>query len=205
MITVFKTWGIPKWIKVDNGRPFGDPQLELIPPLSLWLIGLGIKVIWNKPRSPKQNAKVERSQRTMANWTEFHKCKNSFDLQLCLWEKADFYNFHFPMKRFNNKKLVEKFPELVFTGQKWNPANFKIERALEFLSKGNWKRTVSKVGQIPMYNSRFSVGAKYKHQRVSIKLCPDDNTWQVFDYLGSLIKSLPTNFDSKSVWHLDFS
>ena len=33
--------GIPYWIKVDNGRPLGDPRLELIPPLALWLIGLG--------------------------------------------------------------------------------------------------------------------------------------------------------------------
>jgi len=205
LITVFKTWGIPKWIKVDNGRPFGDPQLELIPPLSLWLIGLGIKVIWNTPRCPQQNAKVERAQGVMAKWTEFRKCKDTFDLQLRLWQEANFYNYNFPIRTLNNKTRKEYFPNLAFTGQKWNPKNLKLNRVLAFLSKGNWKRTVSKVGQIPMYNKRFSVGVAYKHQRISISICPNQNTWKVYDQLGVLIKSVPTNFNEKSVWHLGYS
>jgi hypothetical protein len=56
---VFKTFGVPSWIKVDNGRPLGDPQLEIIPPLALWLLCLGIKVIWNRPATPQDNAKVK--------------------------------------------------------------------------------------------------------------------------------------------------
>ena len=152
------------------------------------MIGLGIKVIWNKPRSPKENAKVERSQGVMARWTEFKKCHDTFDLQQRLWEEANFYNYHFPIRGFENKTRKEQFPKLAFTGQKWNPKNFKLNRMLTFLSKGSWKRTVSKVGQIPMYNKRFSVGMPYKHQTVSIKLCPDKNTWEVFDPLGILIE-----------------
>ena len=76
LIVIFKSHGIPDWIKVDNGRPFGDPQMELIPPLALWLIGLGIQVIWNRPGTPQDNAKVERSQGVMARWTEYAKSKN---------------------------------------------------------------------------------------------------------------------------------
>lgn len=190
---------------MDNGRPFGDPQLELIPPISLWLIGLGIQVIWNKPRCPQQNAKVERCQEVMARWTEFKKCKNAFDLQIRLWEEANFYNYHFPIRAFNNQTRKKCFPSLSFTGQKWNPKNLKLKRSLNFLSKGNWKRTVSTAGQIQMYSKRFSVGIAYKYQRVSIKMCPSKNTWNVFDPLGKLIKSVPTNFNTKSVWHLDFS
>lgn len=81
LITIFKNHGAPDWIKVDNGRPFGDPKLELIPPLALWLIGLGIKVIWNRPATPQDNAKVERSQGVMGRWTEYTKCKDTFELQ----------------------------------------------------------------------------------------------------------------------------
>ena len=60
----FEQWGLPKSIKVDNGKPFGDPQRSSVPVLALWLIGLGVEVIWNPPRSPRANAKVERMQGT---------------------------------------------------------------------------------------------------------------------------------------------
>lgn len=205
LITVFKTWGVPKWIKVDNGRPLGDPQLELIPPLSLWLIGLGIKVIWNKPRCPQQNAKVERGQSTMARWTDLEKCTDSFDLQIRLWKQAHFYNYHFPLRNLNGKKRIEAYPKLAFSNQKWKPRKMSLKRILVFLSKGNWKRTVSKVGQINMYDRRFSVGIAYKNQRVSIKLCPNKNTWEIYDPVGKHIKSVPTKFSKRTFWQLDLS
>jgi transposase InsO family protein len=205
LITVFKNWGIPRWIKVDNGRPFGDPQLELIPPLSLWLIGLGIKVIWNKPRCPQQNAKVERSQDTMARWTDSEKCKDYFDLQLRLWEQAHFYNYHFPLRAFKNITRIEVFPKLIHSARNWNPNALSLEPILAFLSKGTWKRSVSKVGQINMYNRKFSVGMAYKGQRVSIKLCPIRNSWIIYDSVGKYIKSVPTKFTKHTFWQLDLS
>lgn len=205
LITIFKNWGVPQWIKVDNGRPFGDPTLEVIPVLALWLIALGIKVIWNRPRMPQDNAKVERRQDVLGNWTEFRKAKDTFDLQVRLWEESHFYNYHFPIRRLNNQKRIEAFPQLAFTGRPWNPNDFELQRALDFLAKGNWERKVTTSGQVIIYGRRFSVGRPYRHQRVSIKLCPTQNHWKVFDANGSLIKSQPTSFSEKSLWALDLS
>ena len=106
LITIFKNWGVPQWLKVDNGRPFGDPRRETIPALALWLIALGIKVIWNRPRTPQDNAKVERSQGVLSHWTEFEKATDYFDLQIRLWKEADFHNYHFPLRRFGYQGLV---------------------------------------------------------------------------------------------------
>ena len=61
MKQIFEQWGLPSYIRVDNGKPFGDPQRCSIPELGLWLIGLGIEVVWNRPRTPKDNATVERN------------------------------------------------------------------------------------------------------------------------------------------------
>lgn len=204
-MTVFKIWGIPKWIKVDNGRPLGDPQLELIPPLALWLIALGIVVIWNRPKTPQDNAKVERGQGVLAKWTEFEKCQDTFALQVRLWEEAQFYNYHFPIRRLKHKKRIEVFPQLGFTGKCWNPADFDIQRALNFLAKGTWERKVSVNGQFSHYGNRFNVGTTYKHQRISIKLSPKDNQWKVYDEKAEFIKEFPTNFSIKTIWNLDFS
>jgi hypothetical protein len=202
---VFKTFGVPSWIKVDNGRPLGDPQLEIIPPLALWLLCLGIKVIWNRPATPQDNAKVERSQGVMSKWTEYTKCKDTFALQVRLWEEADFYNYHFPIKRQRGKKRIELFPKLAHTGKHWDPSNFKLNRALIFLAKGNWERKVSLVGQTAFYGQRFAIGMAYKHQKVSIKLNPNKNIWKIFDAKGNLIKEMPTAFSDKNIWNLDCS
>src|SRR5437867_5557619 len=74
LLRCFRRWGLPRAIKVDNGKPFGDPQRTSVPELALWLCGLGVGVIWNPPRSPRDNAKVERMQGTTAAWAEVEKC-----------------------------------------------------------------------------------------------------------------------------------
>jgi len=205
LITIFKNRGIPSWIKVDNGRPFGDPKLELIPPLALWLISLGIRVIWNRPATPQDNAVVERSQGVLGNWTEYTKCKDTFEFQQRLWKEAEFHNFHFPIRRRSGKKRIELFPKLRHTGVEWNPQNFKLNRALIFLAKGHWERKVSTNGQISFYGQRISVGKKYKHQKVSIKLNPRKNQWNIFKSNGVLLKKCASPFTQKSIWQLDFS
>lgn len=205
LITIFKTRGFPKFIKVDNGRPFGDPRLELVPILSLWLIGMGIKVIWNRPATPQDNAKVERSQGVMAKWTEYNKCQNIFELQLRLWREAEFHNLYFPIKRKKGKSRIELFPRLVHTGNHWTPRNFKFNRVLIFLAKGNWERKVNRWGQITIYGQRFSVGTQLKHQKVNLKLNAMKNQWMVFNSIGQLIKSYPSLFTETNIWNLEFS
>ena len=81
MIHAFKKWGKPKSIRVDNGKPLGDPQRKSIPPLALWLEGMGIQVIFNRPRRPTDNAKVERMQQTTKNWAGVEACKNLAQLK----------------------------------------------------------------------------------------------------------------------------
>lgn len=64
---VFEQWGLPQAIKIDNGRPLGDPKRLQIPMLPLWLVGYGIEPIWNRAAQPTNNANVERAQATTAN------------------------------------------------------------------------------------------------------------------------------------------
>ena len=192
LINIFKNWGVPEWIKVDNGRPFGDPQRKNVPLLALWLIGLDIQVIWNHARTPQQNAKVERSQGVLGNWTEYRKCRNDWELQLRLWKEADFHNHHFPISRKKHKKRIELFPTLHYTGKDWNPKDFQLQRVLNFLAKGSWQRKASKIGQISIQNKRYSVGIAYKEQEINFKLCAIQNHWLFFDSKGNLIKSMPT-------------
>ena len=205
LIQIFEEWGTPEWIKVDNGRPLGDPGLELVPVLSLWLIGFGIKVIWNRPATPQDNAVVERNQGVMGKWTEYARCSNTEDLRIRLKREAHFYNFHFPIRRKDHKTRIELYPTLRHTGRYWTSDYFDLKRVLRFLAKGYWERKVSKTGQIYIYGQRFSVGTRYKHQKVSVKLDPGQNQWNVFSSTGELIKEHPTPFTKQKICSLDLS
>jgi hypothetical protein len=202
MIEIFKKWGVPKWIKVDNGRPFGDPQIKLIPPLALWLIGLGIKVIWNRPATPQDNAKVERSQGVMAKWTEYAKCKDIQILEDRLHREANFHNCHFPIRRNGAKTRQESHPSLFNTGTQWNSQRFDVSRVLNFLAGGRWERKVSKNGQINFYGQRFSIGTSFQRQKVTITLCPSSNQWQVYDSNENRITTIATQLNAHNIWNL---
>ncbi|MCB0635304.1 MAG: DDE-type integrase/transposase/recombinase [Lewinella sp.] len=205
LILVFEKFGTPHRIRVDNGRPFGDPTLELVPPLALWLIGMGIDVVWNRPSRPQDNGKVERCQGVMGRWTEYQKCTDAAQLQQRLYREADFYNRHFPIRRQGGKTRLELHPGLTHTGRKWNPDSFSLGRVLAFLAQGYWERKITSSGQIDMYSRRIYIGAAYKHQKVSLKLDPATNEWRIFLADGQCIKTQATPFSHQSIWKLEFS
>jgi transposase InsO family protein len=52
-------WGLPARFRVDNGAPWGSWG-DFPTALALWVIGLGVGMHWNRPRTPEQNGKLER-------------------------------------------------------------------------------------------------------------------------------------------------
>lgn len=192
-----KQWGWPKTVKVDNGRPFGDPLRGGLPPLALWLIGMGVDVVWNRPRTPQDNAKVERCQSTLATWTEFENVADGTELTKKLKEQAQFYNYDFRDRRQGNQTRIERFPDLVHSGRCYEQATFDSQRVADFIGKGSWQRTVSKVGQISMPGGRFSIGQRYAGQLVTVKFCPQTHSLEIFNSAGQILgKSKPQYWDN---------
>src|SRR5437867_1687238 len=94
---VFIRRGRPRIIRVDNGSPWGSAG-DLPPEFALWLVGLGIDMLWNPPRRPQDNGIVERGQGVAKNWAEPHLCRSVAHLQ----------------RRMNEEDLVqrEKYPSI---------------------------------------------------------------------------------------------
>jgi len=197
--TIFTKWGLPAWVKVDNGRPLGDPTLDTIPPLALWLVGIGVDVYYNRPRTPQQNAKVERCQETMSRWTEYKSCKDHNELQLRLMEESRFYNEDFKDRRKSNTTRKERFVDLEHTGRVFDPEAFNFNRVLEYIAKRHWKRRVATMGQISHFGQRFSVGKSYAKQTVMIKMDAKENKWVVTDQRGEVIKRQPTKISKEEL------
>lgn len=62
---VFRKYGLPDQINVDNGNPWGNSKLLPYTALTVWLMELGIRVSHSRPRHPQTNGKCERFHRTL--------------------------------------------------------------------------------------------------------------------------------------------
>lgn len=187
MICIFNKHGLPEQIKVDNGRPFGDPQRKGLPMLALWLTGLGIKVIWNRPRTPQDNSKVERSQGTLSRWTEYEQTHSTTELQQVLQQEANFYNEVFRDRRRDNTTRLERHPTMKHTGRLFITSDFQPQRIADFIATGRWSRKVSKNGQITIGGQRFSIGQQNACQLLNVSFNAQQKVWCVTNDEGSEI------------------
>src|SRR5207237_7722112 len=74
LVEQLKAWGPPERVRVDNGWPWGSGGADLPPVLSLWLIGWGCEVRWNRPAHPQENGVVERFHALQESWGEPAQC-----------------------------------------------------------------------------------------------------------------------------------
>lgn len=61
----FRTYGLPRSIRCDNGTPFGSRGAGGLTRLSAWWLKLGIELRFIHPASPQENGRHERMHRTL--------------------------------------------------------------------------------------------------------------------------------------------
>jgi transposase InsO family protein len=66
---VFRCYGLPEVLRVDNGSPFGSRGVCGLSRLSAWWLQLGIRVEFIEPGHPEQNGVHERMHRTLKEET----------------------------------------------------------------------------------------------------------------------------------------
>lgn len=93
-------------MRVDNGEPLGSPQHNTTSALALWLIGIDIDMIFNKPRCPQANAKVERMQDISARWADLYKAQNIIQLIGSLKQHKPIRGILFGSKNFPDVQSI---------------------------------------------------------------------------------------------------
>lgn len=66
---VFRSFGLPRRIRTDNGHPFASTAIAGLSQLSIWWISLGILPEYIEPGKPQQNGRHERMHRTLKKRT----------------------------------------------------------------------------------------------------------------------------------------
>jgi hypothetical protein len=183
LIDTFKRWGKPGALRVDNGLPFGVPGGDSTPVLALWLIAMEVKMIWNDPYCPQQNARVEKMQDTTSRWAEIEVANNTKHLQNSLNEAIRLQRELYPVERLEGKTRLVAFSGLNIPHRLYAPEDFNIQRVYAFLQTKVYTRKVSPCGQVAHFGELNSVGRSLRGQFVQLRLGANGSAWQVYaDY-----------------------
>lgn len=87
LTAIFRVYGLPQHLLVDNGPPWSDPyRQQPWTRLSVWLLRLGITVLRSRVRHPQTLGKDERLHRTLKQdlldrhcLPDFPTCQQAFD------------------------------------------------------------------------------------------------------------------------------
>lgn len=106
---LFKRYGLPKVIRVDNGSPFASVGIGRLSELSVWWTHLGIRVEFIKPASPQENGAHERMHGTMKPEATKPPSVNQVAQQLRLdrWRRE--YNEDRPHESIGMQRPAQKY------------------------------------------------------------------------------------------------
>jgi transposase InsO family protein len=86
LTAIFRRYGLPERMLMDNGSPWGDDGTHPYTPLTVWLLRLGVAVSHGRPYHPQTQGKDERFHRTLEaevlRWERFGDlahCQRRFD------------------------------------------------------------------------------------------------------------------------------
>jgi len=189
---VFENWGLPDRMRVDNGTPWGSIG-DFPTELSLWLIGLGVDVVWDPPAQPQKNGSVERSQGVGKNWAEPRTCSNMQELQRRVDKFDEIQRAVYPA--FGKQTRLQTFPEVSQPRRRYKQSKerklWNWKRTLERLSEYSSPRKVDSSGEIYIYGRRRFVGKKYTGTTVMVALDPDSREWEISTVKGTVIRHQP--------------
>ncbi len=188
LVSTLERWGMPETIRVDNGWPFGDPQRKVIPVLALWLIGHGIAVVWNRPRQPTDNAKVERMQQTTTHWVDLARCSSVAVLQERLAGVALVQREQYPVSRLGFRSRARVYRGLYECRRVYLAKAFDIRRVYRYLSACRLVRKVACNGQASLYGHGYQIGKQYRGEMLGVGFDADEVSWVFYDRHGAELR-----------------
>jgi hypothetical protein len=188
----FAAWGLPGAVRVDNGWPWAAPA-DLPAPLALWLVGLGVAVVRNRPRRPQENGLVERFHGLVGPWAEPAACPGfaAFGERLAWLVRTQ--RERYPARAGATR--LAACPALAAPARPYDPreeaARWDLRRVGAYLAEGLWPRRVDKVGRIALYHRPRPVGRAHARRTVYVAFDPAGWAWVIRDEAGAELRRHP--------------
>lgn len=173
LIPIFRHYGLPRQMLMDNGSPWGADQQHVFTPLTVWLIRQGIGIIHSRPIHPQTLGKDERFHRTFkAELVQYciglslGKCQQRFDA----WR--DIYNFQRPHEALDMQVPAQRYRT---SHHQYTDKPRPIEYALD-----DKVRKVQQGGLICYGGKQYRVPKAFYGERIAIRPTVTDGLYDVY-------------------------
>lgn len=182
----FTEWRtLPDSVRTDNELVLAGTPCDPFPSqLTLWLRGLGIKHDRIRPHRPTDQPHVERSHRTLDNFTQDADSRaNLTQLQQALDRERHLHNALFPSRASDcaGRPPLVAHPELLYPRRAYPPdgelALFDLQRVFDFLAEFVLPRRVSSTGVVSLGRRLYSVGRCHAGKTVQVQCDPLTREW----------------------------
>lgn len=171
----FSHWGLPKQLQFDHESVFFDSTSKSPYPtrLHLWLLALGIEVVFSQGPPPNEQAICERSHQLwfdqVVNGARF-ACWEAF--YETLLRRREFLNWKLPCATLGEQPPLLAYPEARHSGRWYRPEIeselLDLGRVDAYLEQGRWYRLASKDATVRLGGLVYYVGVKQKRMPLEI-------------------------------------
>lgn len=163
--SVFRRYGLPEIIRVDNGSPFASMGPGGLSRLSVWWISLGIEVQFSRPGCPQDNGCHERMHRTMKSECCVPGSVNRWAQQQRFDRWRKIFNEERPHEALKMRRPAEVYqPSAKRLDERIKPMLYDI---------GVETRKVTKGGFISLNGNACYVGESFTGVDVAIEVNPE--------------------------------
>jgi transposase InsO family protein len=170
---IFRCYGLPERMLMDNGSPWGDDADSPHTILTAWLIRVGVQISHGRPYHPQTQGKDERLHRTLQaellsryTLTNLPYCQSHFDR----WR--DSYNYERPHEALGMQPPISCYQP--------SPRPFPEVLPPILYDTGDIVRKVDLGGKISFHNRSFRVGKAFRYNPVALRPALRDDDFEVF-------------------------
>jgi transposase InsO family protein len=169
---IFRRYGLPQRILVDNGSPWGADWEHPYTPLTVWLLRLGLGVTHARPCHPQTLGKDERFHRTLkaevltyCRGLELPQCQPRFDA----WRLV--YNLERPHEALGLAVPASRY--------RVSPRSFPETLPPIVYGPDDQVRRVQADGSISYRHQELRVGKAFRGELVALRPTSSDGVWEV--------------------------
>lgn len=182
LTALFRRYGLPEQIGIDNGPPWGDSYEQPYTPLTVWLIRHDITVWHSRPYHPQTLGKDERFHRTLKaevlareNFAHLQAAQCGFDA----WR--DIYNFERPHEALDGSTPATRYRA---SANAWPETLPSIEYAPDC-----HVRKVDSTGHCSFQGHRVRISKAFHANPIALRATLEDGVWDAY-FCHQKIKSI---------------
>jgi transposase InsO family protein len=173
LTAVFRCYGLPQRMTMDNGSPWGGDDGSGYTPLTAWLVRLGVAVSHSRPYHPQTQGKDERFHRTLGvellRWNRFptlEQVQQQFD----------------PYRQIYNHERPHQSLGMNVPGSRYRISDRAFPEALPPIEydSSDIVRMVGINGHISYQGRHFTVGKAFRGYPVAIRQTLEEGIADVY-------------------------